>query len=109
MTHTAVPAPVRLFRPPPSAMARVVRAESAMMRQVAEHERHRLARELHDGAIQEVLAAGLAIDLCLTEVLAGSPVRARLEHAKRLTAAAMRPVRCGRRCRACERARMPLT
>jgi signal transduction histidine kinase len=93
MTHTAVPAPVRSFRPPPAAMARVARAESAMMRQVAEHERHCLARELHDGAIQEVLAAGLAIDSCLTEVPAGSPIQARLEHAKRLTAAAMRRLR----------------
>ena len=93
MTHTAVPAPVRSFRPPPAALVPAARAHSAMMRHVAEHERHRLARELHDGAIQEVLAAGLAIDSCLAEVPAGSPVHARLEHAKRLTAAAMRRLR----------------
>jgi signal transduction histidine kinase len=48
---------------------------------------------LHDGAIQEVLAAGLAIDLCLADVPAGSPMYARLEHAKRLTATAMRRLR----------------
>jgi signal transduction histidine kinase len=93
MTHAAVPAPVRSFRTPPAALVPAARAESAMMRQVAEHERHRLARELHDGAIQEVLAAGLAIDSCLAEVPAGSPIYARLEHAKRLTAAAMRRLR----------------
>jgi len=93
MTHTAVPAPVRWFRPPPSTLVPAARADSAMMRQVAEHERHRLARELHDGAIQEVLAAGLAIDLCLAEVPAGSPIYERLEHAKRLSAAAMRRLR----------------
>ena len=93
MTHTAVPAPVRSFRPPPAALVPAARAHSAMMRQVAERERHRLARELHDGAIQEVLAAGLAIDWCLAEAPAGSPVHARLEQAKRLTAAAMRRLR----------------
>lgn len=93
MTHTAVPVPVRPFRPPPSVPAQVARTDSAMMRQVAEHERHRLAGELHDGALQEVLAAGLAIDSCLAEVPAGSPIHARLEHAKRLTAAAMRRLR----------------
>ncbi len=93
MTHTAVLAQVRSFRPPPSVPAQVARAEPAMLRQVAEHERHRLARDLHDGAIQEVLAAGLAIDSCLTEVPAGSPIYERLEHAKRLTAAAMRRLR----------------
>lgn len=64
-----------------------------MRQQVAEHERHRLARELHGGAIQEVLAAGLAIDLCLADVPVGSPMHARLEHARRLTATAMRRLR----------------
>jgi len=93
MTHTAAPVPVRPFRRPPSVPAQVARGDSAMMRQVAQHERRRLARELHDGAIQEVLAAGLAIDSCLAEVPAGSPMYASLEHAKRLTAAAMRRLR----------------
>ena len=60
---------------------------------LADHERHRLARELHDGAIQEVLAAGLAIDLCLADAPAGSPMQARLEHARQLTATAVRRLR----------------
>jgi signal transduction histidine kinase len=64
-----------------------------MPQQVAEKERHRLARELHDGAIQEVLAAGLAIDSCLADMPAESPLRARLEHARRLTATALRRLR----------------
>jgi signal transduction histidine kinase len=63
------------------------------VQQVAERERQRLARELHDGAIQEVLAAGLAIDLCLAEAPPGSPVHVRLEEARRLTAAAVRRLR----------------
>ncbi|MFY9929882.1 MAG: ATP-binding protein [Streptosporangiaceae bacterium] len=49
--------------------------------------------ELHDGPIQEVLAAGLAIDLCLADTPAGSPMYGRLEHAKRLTATAVRRLR----------------
>jgi signal transduction histidine kinase len=94
MTHTAVPAHVHSFRAPPSPRAQVAYpGQSAMWQEVAERERHRLARELHDGAVQEVLAAGLAIDLCLADVPAGSPMAARLEHAKRLTAAAMRRLR----------------
>ena len=82
------------FRPQPSALAQVAhRSQPAVPQQVAEHERHRLARELHDGAIQEVLAAGLAIDLCLADMPAGSPMHATLEHAKRLTATAVRRLR----------------
>ena len=64
-----------------------------MPRILADHERHRLAGELHDGAIQEVLAAGLAIDSCLADATAGSLMHARLEHAKRLTATAVRRLR----------------
>jgi signal transduction histidine kinase len=61
--------------------------------QAAGYERRRLARELHDGAIQEVLAAGLAIDVCLADLPAGSPVRTALEDARRLTASALRRLR----------------
>jgi signal transduction histidine kinase len=102
MTHTAVPAHLYSFRSQPSARAQVARCgQSAVPQQVAELERHRLAgderrrlaRELHDGAIQEVLAAGLAIDLCLADTPAGSPMHASLEHARRLTATAVRRLR----------------
>jgi signal transduction histidine kinase len=93
MTHPA-PAAVHPVCSPPSARIRLAqRGQAALRRQVTEHERQRLARELHDGAIQEVLAAGLAIDLCLADLPAGSPVRAKLEQARRLTGAALRRLR----------------
>jgi signal transduction histidine kinase len=94
MMHTAVAAHTRSFRSRPPARAQVAHHSPAAVRQqVAEDERHRLARELHDGAIQEVLAAGLAIDLCLAGVPPGSPMQASLEHAKQLTATAVRRLR----------------
>jgi signal transduction histidine kinase len=94
MTQTAVPVPIQSFQPQPFAPAQAAyRSELAVRQQVAELERRRLARELHGGAIQDVLAAGLAIDLCLAEAPAGAPVRARLEDARRLTASALRSLR----------------
>jgi len=94
MTQTAVPPPAQLLRPPPLAPAQVARrSQPAAEQRVAAHERRRLARELHDGAIQEVLAAGLAIDLCLADMPAQSPLRASLEDARRLTASALRRLR----------------
>jgi signal transduction histidine kinase len=94
MTYTAVPGRIGALRPQPAVPAQVTRdRQSGAQQKLADHERHRLASELHDGAIQEVLAAGLAIDLCLADALAGSPMRARLEHAKRLTATAVRRLR----------------
>ncbi len=94
MTQTAVPAQFRSRRPQASALAHVAhRIQPAAPQQIAEQERHRLASELHDGAIQEVLAAGLAIDLCLADMPAGSPMYATLEHARRLTATAVRRLR----------------
>ena len=94
MTQTAVPVPVQPFRPQPFGLAQAAyRSQQAVGQQVAELERRRLASELHDGAIQEVLAAGLAIDLCLADAPAGSLMHARLEHAKRLTATAVRRLR----------------
>jgi signal transduction histidine kinase len=94
MTHTAVAADVRSFKPQPFAPAEIAyHSQPAELRQIAEHERHCLARELHDGAIQEILAAGLAIDLCLADVPSGSPLHVSLEQAKRLTATAVRRLR----------------
>jgi signal transduction histidine kinase len=94
MTQTADPGLIRPSRSQPLVPAHVARGgQPARPRMLAEPERHRLARELHDGAIQEVLAAGLAIDLCLADTPVGSPAYARLEHARRLTATAMRRLR----------------
>jgi signal transduction histidine kinase len=94
MTQTAVKLPAQSFRPPQSGLVHVAhRGEPTIWQQGAELERRRLASELHDGAIQEVLAAGLAIDLCLADVAAGSPMRVRLEDARRLTAMALRRLR----------------
>jgi signal transduction histidine kinase len=56
-------------------------------------ERRRLARELHDTVIQQVLAAGLTIDWCMAEVPAGSPVYEKLTVAKRLACNAARELR----------------
>jgi signal transduction histidine kinase len=93
MMQTAVPPPAQSFRPPPPALAQVTHRGQLAPEQVAVSERRRLARELHDGAIQEVLAAGLAIDLCLADVPAESPLRAGLEDARLLTASAVRRLR----------------
>jgi signal transduction histidine kinase len=94
MAQTALPLPAQSFRAPPSALAQAAhRSQLAAQQQVVSCERRRLASELHDGAVQEVLAAGLAIDLCLADMPAGSPTRARLEDARRLTASALRRLR----------------
>jgi signal transduction histidine kinase len=104
MTPAAVPGDVRPFRPQPAVPPRRARRVQVVRRgppavppavppPVSDRERDRLARDLHDGAIQDVLAAGLAIDLCLAEMPAGSPMHARLEHARRLTATAIRRLR----------------
>ena len=94
MAHTAVSGNIRSLRPQPAVPAQASRRpQAAVPRQVAERERHQMAMELHDGPIQEVLAAGLAIDLCLADTPAGSPMYARLDHAKRLTATAVRRLR----------------
>jgi signal transduction histidine kinase len=61
--------------------------------QATEQERRLPARALHEGVIQQVLAARLAIEWCLAEVPAGSPVHAKLDHARRLTGIAARELR----------------
>lgn len=94
MAQSAVPVPFQSSRPQRSTVTQVAyRSQLAARQQVTDLERRRLARELHGGAIQEVLAAGLAIDLCLADAPAGSPARARLEDARRLTASALRRLR----------------
>jgi len=93
MTATAV-SPVRSFQPPPFVPAQQARRiQPEEPGQLAESERRSLARELHDGPVQEVLAAGLAIDLCLAEVAAESPLRPGLEQARRLTTTGLRELR----------------
>jgi signal transduction histidine kinase len=117
MAATAVPAPPRPAVPPQSApgpprpVASALPAtpqESAAPRSAppsapgdhgralpsaADSERRRLARELHDSIIQQVLAAGLAIDWCMGEVPAASPVYEQLALAKRLAGNAARELR----------------
>jgi signal transduction histidine kinase len=60
---------------------------------VADLDRRRLARELHDRVIQQVLAAGLTIDWCMGEVPAGSPLCEQLALAKQLMCNAARELR----------------
>ena len=98
MAVSATPARRRSARPRPPAPATPAPSELAeARRQAAGQERRRLARELHDGVIQQVLAAGLTIDWCLAEVPAGSPVHERLEHARRLASSAVRQLRASLR------------
>jgi len=86
MTSTAMPARARSPGAQPAAPQPAGRA-------LPDDERRRLAMELHDGVVQDVLAAGMAIDLCLADAPAGSAACARLEHAKRLTGTALRHLR----------------
>ncbi|KWX05444.1 hypothetical protein TH66_02250 [Carbonactinospora thermoautotrophica] len=65
----------------------------ARQREVIDHERRRLARELHDSVAQHILSAGMAIEWCRAEVAQGSPVRDQLEHAKQLTRVAVEQLR----------------
>jgi signal transduction histidine kinase len=100
MAVSAAPARTRSARPRPLAAAVPAvpavparRELAEARRQAAWQERRRLARELHDGVIQQVLAAGLTIDWCLAEMPAGSLVHERLEHARRLAGSAVRQLR----------------
>ncbi len=67
--------------------------DSALQREVIDHERHRIARELHDSVAQHVVSAGLTIEWCRAEVDADSEVRRRLDHAKALTRSAVEQLR----------------
>lgn len=44
------------------------RLVDAMQHQVIDDERHRIARELHDSVTQDVLSAGMTIELCRSEI-----------------------------------------
>ncbi|MBF6441775.1 sensor histidine kinase [Nocardia farcinica] len=48
------------------------RLVDARQRQALDDERHRIARELHDSVTQDVLSAGMTIEICRSE-LAGTP------------------------------------
>ena len=56
-------------------------------------DRRRLACELHDSVIQDIVSAGLVIKLCSVEVPAGSPLTAPLERAHHLVARAAEQLR----------------
>jgi signal transduction histidine kinase len=66
---------------------------SAQQRQVVDDERRRLASELHDSVIQQVLAAGIAIERCRGQVTAGTALHERLGDARRLTRLAVEQLR----------------
>src|SRR6516165_2004266 len=91
-----LPATLQESVPPQSTLAPPPRPSGDQGRalpSVAYLERRRLARQLHDTVIQQVLAAGLAIDWCMGEVPAGSPVHGQLAAAKRLARSAVRELR----------------
>lgn len=67
--------------------------DSAHQREVIDHERHRIARELHDSVAQHVLSAGMTIEWCRAEVDPDGEVRQRLDHAKALTRSAVEQLR----------------
>jgi signal transduction histidine kinase len=70
---------------------------AARQHQVLDEERHRIARELHDSVTQFVLSAGMQIELCRGELVAGlaDPERPleRLDTAKDLTRRAVEQLR----------------
>ncbi len=67
--------------------------DSALHREAIDHERHRIARELHDSVAQHVVSAGLTIEWCRGEVDRDSEVHRRLDHAKALTRSAVEQLR----------------
>ncbi|MGJ7441218.1 histidine kinase [Aquipuribacter sp. MA13-6] len=73
------------------------RLVAATQRELLDVERHRIARELHDSVTQQVLSAGMLVDICATDAAAlgetGQQVAARLDHARSLTAEAVEQLR----------------
>lgn len=70
---------------------------AAMQRQALDDERHRIARELHDSVTQDVLSAGMTIELCRAELIDNpddvGPTIERLSAAKDLTRHAVERLR----------------
>ncbi|WP_280481044.1 MadS family sensor histidine kinase [Nocardia cyriacigeorgica] len=73
------------------------RLTEAMRRQVLDDERHRIARELHDSVTQDVLSAGMTIEICRTDLAAtgrvGEQTIQQLTAAKDLTKQAVERLR----------------
>jgi signal transduction histidine kinase len=69
----------------------------AMQRQALDDERHRIARELHDSVTQDVLSAGMTIEICRAELAESGPEYAalteKLNDAKGLTGHAVERLR----------------
>jgi signal transduction histidine kinase len=62
-------------------------------RRIGADERRRLARDLHDGAARQILSVGLAVESCRVQAPLGSPIRTKLDYAKRLAREALDQVR----------------
>jgi signal transduction histidine kinase len=73
------------------------RLVEAMQRQALDDERHRIARELHDSVAQDVLSAGMTIEVCRAELADADATPAgvidRLAEAKDLTRRAVERLR----------------
>ncbi|MBY8862397.1 sensor histidine kinase [Nocardia sp. CA2R105] len=72
------------------------RLTEAMQRQVLDDERHRIARELHDSVTQDVLSAGMTVEICRSELAAvggNDAVVEKLTAAKELTRLAVERLR----------------
>lgn len=90
---SAPPATPQKSAAPRSARPSALGNQGRALPSAADSDRRRLARELHDSIIQQVLAAGLAIDWCMGEVPATSPVYEHLALAKRLARSAASELR----------------
>jgi signal transduction histidine kinase len=81
--------------------AELLRAERRLIvagqRELLDAERHRIARELHDSVTQDVLSAGMAVDLCIQDIAdmgtTHQDVVERLDDAKELTRRAVEQLR----------------
>lgn len=73
------------------------RLQVARQREVVDHERHRIARELHDSVTQYVLSAGMAVEMARGEAelldAGGEEIHERLRTAKELTQEAVDQLR----------------